>query len=484
MKIIDRYLIKNFLGPFVLTFFFALFIILMQFLWKYVDDLVGKGLEWYIILKLLFYASATFVAMALPLAVLLSSLMTFGNMGERYEIVALKSAGISIGYLLKPLTGMVIVIACFSFWFSNNVMPVANWKMKTLLYDIKEQKPALSIDEGTFYKGFDNYVIRIGKKHANNEDIEDILIYDHSRHQGNCTMTYAKRGVMKMTEDKKYFLFVLYDGYYWDESRNQNSRSNLYPLSRATFSEQYKRFDLSSFEIQQSDEEFFKSSYQSMTLSELKHHADTLKHEIDSLKEQATTTLLTNLYFFNCHIRNDSLFDQRKEEPSPYVVSELPISMQHDIYNYAHQAAMGFINAVGFGHDELSYEKKTLYAHQIEMHRKFTMAVACLLFFFIGAPLGSIIRKGGIGVPLVVTVLFFAFYFVVSIIGEKVAKGSVVPVAIGMWFSTFVLIPVCVFLTYKATVDSAVLSAESYTKWWKLFKMKFTKKHEDTPTVS
>ena len=484
MKIVDRYLIRNFLGPFFITFLFSLFIILMQFLWKYVDDLVGKGLEWYIILELLFYASATFVSLALPLAVLLSSLMTFGNMGERYEIVAFKSAGISIGYLLRPLAGLVVLIAIFSFWFSNSVIPVANWKMKSLLYDIKEQKPALSINEGTFYKGFDNYVIRIGKKHANNEDVEDILIYDHSRHQGNCTMTYAKRGVMKMTTDKKYFLFTLYDGYYWDESRNTNSRSNLYPLSRARFKEQYKVFDLSSFEIQKSDDSFFKSSYQSMPLQELWVQADTLKMEIDSLREISAYSLLNILYFFNNYVRNDSLFDKKMAEPNPYVIADLPLSKKHDIYNYAKQSAVGYKNTVQFAQDDLSYRKKNLYAEQIEMHRKFTLAVACLLFFFIGAPLGSIIRKGGIGVPLVVTVLFFAFYFVISIIGEKVSKGSVIPVALGMWFSTIVLLPVCIFLTYKATVDASVLSAETYSKWLKKFKMKFSKKNEDITTVS
>ena len=218
MKIINRYLIKNFLGPFALTFFVALFVLLMQFLWKWVDELVGKGLEISILLKLLFYASITLTSMAFPLAVLLASLMTFGNMGERYEIVALKSAGIPISRMMRPLAILAVVISVIAFLFSNVAIPKASVKLRMMLFDIQEQKPALNIEEGVFYTGLDNYSIRVGKKMPDGEKIKDVLIYDHSSHQGNTTVTYAKEGVMTVTPDKHYLLFTLYDGSFWDES--------------------------------------------------------------------------------------------------------------------------------------------------------------------------------------------------------------------------------------------------------------------------
>ena len=193
-----------------MTFFIALFIILMQFLWKYVDDLVGKGLEWHVILQLLFYASATFVPLALPLAILLSSLMTFGNMGEHFELVALKSSGISLQKFMRPLIIMVVVICLLAFFFSNYILPIANLKMGSLLYDVREQKPALNIKEGVFYKGIENYVIKVGKKDSDGEGIHQIMIYDHSQRMGNINLTYAESGRMKTTDDKKYLVFTLY----------------------------------------------------------------------------------------------------------------------------------------------------------------------------------------------------------------------------------------------------------------------------------
>ena len=462
-KIIYRYLVKNFIPPFVLTFFLSLLIILMQFLWKYVDDLVGKGLEWYLILRLLFYASATFFSLALPLAVLLSSLMTFGNLGEKYEIVAMKSAGISVTSLMRPLAFISLLIGLFSFWFSNNVLPVANVKLKTLLYEIREQKPALSITEGVFYDGFGDYTIRVGKKHLDNENIEDVIIYDHSRRMGNQTMTYAKRGTMTMTPDKHYFLFTLYDGFYWDESRNQEGRRASYPLFFMKFEKQYMKFDLSSFEMQKADESFFKSSQQSMTVKELSAEIDTIQQERANRLQRVGVRFMEQTYFFNNDILRDSAF--RTLVPTQPAISfdRFPLSDQRHILDYASQRAMDVVNTCESAFEIVDIDDILLFSYQVEWHRKFTLSLACFLFFFIGAPLGTIIRKGGIGVPLVITVVFFAFYFVISIIGEKMAKSGDLSPWIGMWLSTFIIIPICGFLTYKATMDSAILSPDTYS---------------------
>ena len=475
-KIIYRYLVKNFIPPFILTFFLSLLIILMQFLWKYVDDLVGKGLEWYLILKLLFYASATFFSLALPLAVLLSSLMTFGNLGEKYEIVAMKSAGISVTSLMRPLAFLSLLIGIFSFWFANNVLPVANVKMKTLLYEIREQKPALSITEGAFYDGFGDCTIRVGKKHLDNENIEDVIIYDHSRRMGNEKMTYAKRGTMTMTPDKHYFIFTLYDGFYWDESKNQDSRRADYPLFFMKFSKQYMKLDLSSFEMQKADESFFKSSNQSMTIKELTAEIDTIQQERAKRLQRIGLRFTEQTYFFNTQILRDSNYLSLTLTKPEITLDSLPLAAQRQILEYASQRSSEIMSTCESAFDIVDIDDLLLFSYQIEWHRKFTLALACFLFFFIGAPLGTIIRKGGIGVPLVITVVFFAFYFVVSIIGEKMAKSGEIAPWIGMWLSTFIIFPICVFLTYKATMDSAVLSPDTYLNIVKKIKQLFSKK--------
>ena len=469
MKIVYRYIIKNFLGPLVLTFFVAIFILLMQFLWKYVDDLVGKGLEIHVLLKFMFYAAGSLMNMALPLAILLASLMTFGNMGERLEVVAMKSAGIPISKMMAPLAMVSLLLTIFAFWYADKVIPVANLKLRTLIYTVQEQKPALNIESGTFYTGFDDITIRVGKKHSDNTTIEDVLIYDHSRHQGNVTMTYAKSGAMKMTDDGKNLLFILYDGFFWDESVNTESRGASQPLNRATFKEQYKRFDLSSFELQESDEEFFASSQQAMPMAMLSDKIDTLKVYVEVAKKEVPKGFINNLYYFTNYV-------QYKEVMKPIMPfdSLKPLTTQEkvDAYKYARQNAEAVVNSARFAEQDVYYREMSLRSYQVEYHSKFTFSLACLLFFFIGAPLGSIIRKGGIGIPLVITVAFFTFYFMITAFGKNMATTGEMSAFGGVWLSTFVLIPICIFLTYKATVDSSVMSSETYEKLFKKIKLK------------
>ena len=469
MKIAYRYIIKNFLGPLVLTFFVAIFILLMQFLWKYVDDLVGKGLEIHILLKFMFYAAGSLMNMALPLAVLLASLMTFGNMGERLEVVAMKSAGISISKMMAPLAMVSVLLTIFAFWYADKVIPVANLKLRTLIYSVQEQKPALNIESGVFYNGFDDITIRIGHKHADNSTIEDVLIYDHSRHQGNVTMTYAKSGTMKMTDDGKYLLFVLRDGYFWDESVNMESRTASKPLNRATFGEQYKRFDLSSFEMKESDEEFFASSQQAMPMSMLAEKIDTMKVQVARAQNEVSKGFLNNLYYFTNYV-------QFKEKMLPVIpldsLKPLTAEQRMDAYKYARQNAEAVVNSAKFAEQDVYYRELSLRSYQVEYHNKFTFSLACLLFFFIGAPLGSIIRKGGIGIPLVITVAFFTFYFMITAFGKNMATTGQMSAFSGVWLSTLVLIPICVLLTYKATVDSSMLSKETYEKFFRKIKIK------------
>lgn len=469
MKIAYRYIIRNFLGPLVLTFFVAIFILLMQFLWKYVDDLVGKGLEIHILLKFMFYAAGSLMNMALPLAILLASLMTFGNMGERLEVVALKSAGIPISKMMLPLAILSVLLTIFAFWYADKVIPVANLKLRTLIYSVQEQKPALNIESGVFYNGFDDITIRIGHKHADNTTIEDVLIYDHSRHQGNVTMTYAKSGTMKMTDDGKYLLFVLNDGFFWDESVNTESRTASRPLNRATFKEQYKRFDLSSFELKESDEGFFASSQQAMPMAMLSEKIDTLKVQVRQAQADVSRGFLNNLYYFTNFVQNKEVLKPLMPKDSLQPVSAM---QKEEAYKYALTNAQSVMNSAKFAEQDVFYRNLSLHSYQVEYHNKFTFSLACLLFFFIGAPLGSIIRKGGIGIPLVITVAFFTFYFMLTAFGKNMATTGQMSAFGGMWLSTLVLIPICIFLTYKAAVDSSVMSIETYEKLLKKLKLK------------
>ena len=457
----------------------------MQYLWRYVDDLVGKGLEVSVVLELLFYAGAGMVAMAAPLAVLLSSLMTFGSLGEQYEIIAMKSAGISIKKLIFSLSLCSLIIAVGTFWFSDKVAPKAYFKMRSLLRDIRDQKPTLSIEEGVFYDGFDNYSIRVGRKDRNNTDIYDVLLFDHTKYQGNNTFTYAKKGKMQMTDDQMYMLFFLYDGFYWDESSNSNSSPNN-PLLRSTFSEQYKRFDLSSFKFEKTEDNFYARNNQQLSNANIVKMIDSVKLSVESNNSDIMTSFLSSCISFKNFIYPDDTNANLSSQPHIFC-NHLTPKEKTDILDKVVSMKNDFKNGLNMNREYKKYLYININNYSIEWFKKYVFSVACILFFFIGAPLGSIIRKGGIGVPLVITVAFFSTYFMLSIFGEKIAKGGAVPVWFGIWLSTFILIPICSFLTYQASVDSALLSSEELHKklqqinWKKIFSRK---KNESTATYA
>ncbi len=426
--------------------------------------------------------------MAFPLAVLLASLMTFGNMGERSEVVALKSAGISTRRMMMPLAFVSILIGIIAFEVSNEVIPRASIKLKMLLFDIQEQKPALNITEGVFYTDIDNYAIRVGKKMPDGVTIKDILIYDHSKHQGNINVTSAERGTMVVTPDKHYLLFTLYNGSSWDESsitRGAYDSRNHYPLMRATFDKQYKRFDMSDFSAQSVDASFYENHSTALSVRQLNERIDTAKFYIKSQNQNAANVFLQCMYFFNVNVQNNPAADTVSSKQVP-LLENYNDEFRARVFQLAENGVRNTTYAVNYNYQDVNFRTHQMWNYQIEFFRKFTLAVACVLFFFIGAPLGSIIRKGGIGIPLVITVVFFTFYFAISIIGEKLSKSSPLPVWFGMWLSSFVLFPICIFLTYHATTDSSVLSPDTYAKFIDNIKnLKiFKKRHENSATVS
>ncbi len=447
----------------------------MQFLWRYIDDLVGKGLEWYVITELLFYASSTFVPLALPLAILLSSLMTFGNLGEHYELVAMKAAGISLRKIMMPLIVLSVIISLIAFYFSNNVLPIANLKFKSLLYDIRQQKLALDIKEGIFYTDLDGFVIRVEKKDKdNNNMIRDIMIYDHRQKKGNTNLTVADSGRMELTPDGMNLIFTLYNGYNYQEKTDQRGYKKTNPYQRTKFREEFRKFNLMDFELSRTNEDLFKSNYSMLNLRQLKKAEDSLMTQLNNRKEKIPVSMKKNFYFFN---RIDSAKQATFSTDKLYTTNLLESKTKHEkikIIDEATNRCRRVRDNLSFNKKDFESRNKLIFKHQAEWHRKFTLSFACFVLFFIGAPLGAIIRKGGLGLPVVVSVLFFVLFHIISITGEKSVKSGVIDANIGMWIAPVVLLPLGIFLTYKATTDSPLLDADA---WIKIFKKVFKRKN-------
>ncbi|PLX13293.1 MAG: hypothetical protein C0598_03990 [Marinilabiliales bacterium] len=483
MKKLQTYMLKSFLGPFIFTFFIALFILLLQFLWKYIDDLVGKGLEWHIIARLLFYASSTFVPLALPLAILLSSLMTFGNLGEHYELVSIKAAGISLRKAMKPLAILAIFISLGAFFFSNYVLPVANLKFGSLLYDVRQQKLAFNINEGIFYDGLDNIVIQVGSKDKDNKTIYDVKIYDHSDRKGNTQVTLAKKGIMKLSPDKSKMIFTLFDGNSYAEIEERGYRVNR-PFQSTKFDKQILVFDLGDFKLNRTNEDLFRSHYSMLNIEQLNYSIDSLsKTKVDRVE-----------FYKKKYMKKFSYIDKMDSTTIDTVIivdtARLDSLKYPLLENFRNSAATQILakslkNVRSFKENIIFYQRELesraliLKKHEVVWHQKFKLSLACLIFFFIGAPLGAIIRKGGLGLPVVISVLFFVVYHVTSITGEKAALTGEWNVIFGVWLSTFVILPIGLFLTWKATTDAPLLDAEIWGRFFsKLSKFRLLRKKQ------
>ncbi len=487
MKQIYRYILRSYAGPLVLTFSISLFILVMQFLWKYIDDLVGKGLEWYIIAELLFYATATFVPLALPLAILFASLMTFGNLGEKYELVAMKAAGISLNRLMRPLVYLIVIISLSAFFFSNNVLPVANLKMFTLLNDVRQKKPAVNIRPGVFYTEIEGVVIKIGKKDSDGKGVEDIMIYDYSTPEAsryNClNLTMAKKGLIELTPDERFMRITLFDGVNYSEKIQSREQITSRPLQRTSFSSQQKVIDLSAFAFQKTNEEFFKDDFRMLSVAQLNKTIDSLYGDFKRDNEMFQADVVRAFR----HIYNDTLpavappvsdltaEDTSTTERKPYrplygdslavyILDNFTSDERRNIAVTAAQLARSAKESIHNRHLMLTSRIRLIRKYEIEWHRKFTLSIACLILFFIGAPLGAIIRKGGLGMPAVMSVVLFIIFHVLSMTGDKLARESTVSPAAGMWMASLIILPAGVFLTWKATSDAPLLDAETYAK--------------------
>lgn len=518
----------------------------MQFVWKYVDDLVGKGLEWFIIFKLLGLVAITMISLALPLAVLLSSLMTFGNLGEYMELTAMKSSGISLQRAMRSVLIFALFLSISAFYFSNNILPLANLKMKTLLQDISNKRPELNIKPGIFNSDIQNYVIRIGKKSNDGKKLEQIMIYDHSNRMGNDRVIIAERGNMGLSADKRYLELTLVNGHTYTEAEPGRKQKGRYPFLRENFQEDLIRFDLSIFELTKTDENVYKRNYQMLNINQLMLSADTLKEalaqekhflpgvllhgpffdstrtystvwtdpklvnrnrsKVDTTKSQTTTSkdtlqdstssriaLRTETARLMARGRIDSvqILNERGIQKPTFLSDEpriltntVPLKSKTQVLdNFSKNDKIKILDGamnnmrsnkstIDYSMQNFEQDQERINRHEIEWHRKFTLSFACLILFLIGAPLGAIVRKGGLGMPVIFSLIFFVLYHMISITGEKLAREGVLTAFWGMWLSSAILLPIGIFLSYKATTDSALFDVDAYKRFWNRFVMK------------
>lgn len=458
IKKLDKLILRAFIGPFIATFFITLFVLVLQFFWLYIDDIVGKGVDLITIGKLITYVAATVVPMALPLAILLSSIMTFGNLGESFELVAIKSAGIPLLRFMRPLFIVTLLLCGLAFLFNNNVIPVANLKMQTLKYDIIVSKPAFDIKEGVFYDKIEGYVIKIGKKEKDDSTIRRVVIYEQN-YALQDNMLIAESGIMRISPDKRFLELNLKNGSRYSEN-GQRLTTNT-EFIRLGFKEYKKVMDLSSFALNKTDDSLFKNNYQMLSVRQLENSVDSLEISSAHYEKKSREDLKIFLQF-------PRYLDSAWGKPA--VVSDtiktfaqlLPDSARRLVTDRA-AASINSIRS-NLESNSLLYEsqRRELRFHLIAWHEKFSMAMACMVLFLIGAPLGSIIRKGGIGTPLVFAVVFFVVFFLLNNFGKKFVKEDVMLPVYGMWLATFALLPIGMFLIYKAMHDSQLFNKEFY----------------------
>ena len=457
IKKLDKLIIKAFIGPFLATFFIALFILVIQFFWLYIDDFVGKGIDTLTLIQFIGYVSTTLVPLALPLGILLSSIMTFGNLGESFELVAIKSAGIPLIRFMRPVLVVSVLLGLVAFAFANYVIPVAELKMRTLLYDIRVAKPAFDIKEGVFYKKLDGYTIKIGRK-ENDSIIHNVVIYEHNYTlQDNIIL--ADKGTMTISPDQRFLSFNLQNGWRYQEKGNPGTVETEY--YRLGFKEYKKVFDLSSFKLNKTADSTFKTYYKMLSLQQLNTVVDSLNKVVLKLRAKSKNELRPSMPMQSVP---DSLWKKHKAVVSKAknIDQLIPDSLKRNVYSNAVTKISGVKSVAEFLSYDYQEQQKQLRLHKLERHRKFTLSFACVVLFLIGAPLGSIIRKGGLGLPLVISVFFFIVFHIMNTTGEKLVKEDAMQPMAGMWMSTAILIPIGIFLTWKAMKDSNLFNAEYY----------------------
>ena len=472
IKRLYLFILKTFLPLLFMTFMICLFIVLMQFIWQHIKDFVGKGLEISVLAEMFFYAAASMVPLALPLAILLASLMTFGNLSERFELLAIKASGVSLIRIMRPLIISIVIISVGAFFFQNNVLPTIQVKMWSLLYSMKQKSPALEIPEGVFYNQIEGYNIYVKQKNNKRNKLYGITIYDISKGAENAMIIVADSGSLKFTDDKQFLFLTLESGESFENLKAQETSASIVPYRRETFSrkEILIPFDAGFNRI---DESTMADKYVGKNISELKQAIDSMSLIVDSIGLKIGNNLKSDSYY-NIIERSSASTSTQESNLSNFDLDNIYASasiQQREIWtNRALSKARNIKQEYEFKSYIANDQKSLIRRHEIEMHKKFTLSFACLIFFFIGAPLGAIIGRGGIGTPIVVSVILFIFYYIIDNSAYKLARDGVWEVWQGLWLSSAVLLPLGIFFTYKAVNDSAVFNKDAYKNFFrKLF---------------
>lgn len=455
---------------FVGTFFICLFIFMMQFLWRYVDELVGKGLEMSVMAQFFFYSALTLVPIALPLAVLLASLITFGNFGERYELLAMKAAGISLLKIMRPLAFFVCILVGISFYFQNVVAPIAQGKLGTLLFSMKQKSPELDIPEGVFYSDIPDYNLKVARKDRKTGMLYDVLIYNLKDGFENAHIIYADSGRLEMTADKQHLWLHLYSGDLFENLKAQNMRSQNVPYRRETFREKHSIIEFDS-DFNMVDASIMSNTSGTKNMNMLQASIDSMKMVGDSIGRQFYKEVSESNFRTSYGLTKEDTVKIEQADLRAYNIDSLynvaPLMQKQKYISSAVSRAENVGSDLSFKSYTMENTDYSIRKHKTEWHKKITISLSCLLFFFIGAPLGGIIRKGGLGMPVIVSVLVFIIYYIIDNTGYKMARDGKWVVFMGMWTSTAVLAPLGVFLTYKSNKDSVVLNADAYINWFK-----------------
>ncbi len=467
LKVLHKYLLKAYLPPFFLTLFVGVFVFFLIHVFTYMDDIVGKGMGAWILTQFFTYSFITFIPVAMPLAVLLSSIMTFGSLAENYELAAMKSCGLSLFKIIRPILLFILFLSGVTFVFNNFVLPAVTLKSARLLWDIRQAKPTLSIKEGIYYDKLDGYNIKVGKKSKDGKTLKNVHIYDHTAGQGNTIQIYADSGKMTTSADTNYLQLQLLSGTRYEDIIKDEHYKSKHPLSMLTYKELDINVDMSSFKMKQTKEELFKGHHEMLNVWQINSELDTFRNNIQSKHINLINQF--NNYFLVRTFRSSN-FNLPAQK-----LKDFYATLNKDEFNRSVENAMnlarsstGYIESI---ENEINHQQLNMTDFLLGFHKKISISFACIVLFFVGAPLGAIIKKGGMGMPVVVAVLFFLLYYVVTIIFEDlVIEGVYIP-AFGAWFPLVLFLPLGIFLTYKAAKDSALFDLHAYiTPIKKLFK--------------
>jgi lipopolysaccharide export system permease protein len=463
--------LRAFVPPFVITLFVSVFLFfLVQIVITYLDDMIGKGLRTIDLLKLFTYAWITIIPQCIPLAVLLASIMCFGNLAENYELAAMKSSGLSLFRIIKPVFMFIVFLAAVTFLFNNFILPIVHLKSSALLYDIRQKKPAVNIKEGIFYNGIDNYSLRVGKKSANKDTLYDIFIYDHTARQGNTVQMYAKSGKITVTADTSELIQVLRDGNRYEEVTDRE-RPDKRSLSQLSFKQLKIHMPLEDFKLKRTSEELFKGSEDMMNVWQLDSVIDSNQRV---MRRRAQTITNQSL---NHNFSRTSAAVRENKHPKPVPVRPFMDSLPADRFKAVVQDAMNLTRSAMAGVDsylvQTQNDSSLLLKFLMEWHKKIVICFACIVLFFVGAPLGAIIKKGGLGLPVIVSVFFFLAYYILTEMYMQLAIDGAMPPWQAMWMPLVIFLPISIFLTVKAANDSVIFDVTIYYSWIeKLFRKK------------